>query len=45
MKKTLLLYGIRLPNNMENYLNDQRSDVDWKLGHGGSINIAIGYRF
>jgi len=40
-----LLYGIRLPNNMEKYLKDTRNDVEWMLEHGGDFRIAIGYRF
>jgi hypothetical protein len=43
--RTSLLYGLRLPNKMEEYLKDTRSDVDGMLGHGGDFKIAIGYRF
>ena len=43
--RTELLYGLRLPNKMEEYLKDKRSDVNWMLGHGGDFKIAIGYRF
>jgi hypothetical protein len=43
--RTELLYGIRLPNKMEEYLKDTRQDVNWMLGHGGDFKIAIGYRF
>jgi len=43
--RTQFLYGLRLPNNMEKYLKDTRSDVDWMLEHGGDFRIAIGYRF
>jgi len=43
--RTELLYGLRLPNKMEEYLKDIRSDVNWMLGHGGDFKIAIGYRF
>ena len=43
--RTQIFYGIRLPNNMERYLNDTRPDVEWMLEHGGDFKIAIGYRF
>jgi len=43
--RTELLYGLRLPNNMEKYLRDTRPDVDWMLEHGGDFKVAIGYRF
>jgi hypothetical protein len=43
--RTALLYGLRLPNKMEEYLQDTRQDVNWMLGHGGDFKIAIGYRF
>lgn len=43
--RTELLYGLRLPNKMEEYLKDTRSDVNWMLGHGGDFKIAVGYRF
>jgi hypothetical protein len=43
--RTELLYGLRLPNNMEKYLRDTRTDVNWMLEHGGDFRIAVGYRF
>ena len=43
--RTELLYGLRLVNEMEKYLKDTRSDVNWMLPHGGDFKIAIGYRF
>jgi hypothetical protein len=43
--RTAFLYGLRLPNEMEKYLKDTRSDVNWMLGHGGDLKISIGYRF
>jgi len=43
--RTELLYGLRLPNKMEQYLKDTRTDVNFMLGHGGDFKIAIGYRF
>jgi len=43
--RTELLYGLRLPNNMEKYLHDNRTDVNWMLEHGGDFRVAIGHRF
>jgi hypothetical protein len=43
--RTELLYGIKLPNEMEKYLSDVRQNIDWRLGHGGDFKIAVGYRF
>jgi hypothetical protein len=43
--RTELLYGLRLPNKMEEYIRDVRSDEEWMLGHGGNIKIALGYCF
>ena len=43
--RTEILYGVRLKNEMEKYLFDQRSDVDWMIGNGGTFKIAAGYRF
>jgi len=43
--RTELLYGLRLPNKMEQYLKDTRSGVNFMLGHGGDFKAAIGYRF
>ncbi|MDR1468482.1 MAG: outer membrane beta-barrel protein [Spirochaetaceae bacterium] len=43
--RTELLYGIKLPNKMEQYLDDVRQDIDWMLSHGGDFKIAVGYRF
>jgi hypothetical protein len=43
--RTELLYGLRLPNKMEEYLKDTRQDVNSMLGHGGDFKIAVGYRF
>ena len=43
--RTELLYGLRLPNEMEKYLNDSRTGVNWMLPHGGDFKVAVGYRF
>ena len=44
--RTEIFYGIRLANEMENYLKDVRKDdFNWMLPHGGDFKIAIGYRF
>jgi hypothetical protein len=43
--RTELLYGLRLPNKMEEYLKDKRQDANSMLGHGGDFKIAVGYRF
>jgi opacity protein-like surface antigen len=43
--RTELLYGIGIPNKMDSYLKDTRSDVDWQLSHGGEFKLAISYRF
>ncbi|MDR0473616.1 MAG: outer membrane beta-barrel protein [Treponema sp.] len=43
--RTELLYGLRLPNKMEEYLKETRKDVNWMLGHGGDFKVAVGYRF
>jgi hypothetical protein len=43
--RTELLYGLRLPNKMEQYLKNTRSDVNLMLGHGGDLKIAVGYKF
>jgi hypothetical protein len=39
------MYGLRLPNKLEQYQDDLYTDVDSKLFHGGDFKIAIGYRF
>ena len=43
--RTELLYGISLPNKMDVYLKDSRSDVEWQLSHSGDFKIALGWRF
>ncbi|MHB9291763.1 hypothetical protein Holit_00846 [Hollandina sp. SP2] len=43
--RTELLYGIKLPGNMDTYLQDVRQNIDWTLQHGGDFKIALGYRF
>jgi opacity protein-like surface antigen len=43
--RTELLYGLRLPNKLEQYQDDVYTNVDSKLFHGGDFKIAIGYRF
>jgi opacity protein-like surface antigen len=43
--RTELLYGLRLPNKLEQYQDDMYADVDFKLFHGGNFKIAVGYRF
>jgi hypothetical protein len=43
--RTEILYGLRLPNKMEEHLKDIRNDYNSMLPHGGDFKIAAGYRF
>ncbi|GHU98570.1 hypothetical protein FACS189483_06770 [Spirochaetia bacterium] len=43
--RTELLYGLRLPNKLEQYQDDQYTNIESMLMHGGDFKIAIGYRF
>jgi opacity protein-like surface antigen len=43
--RTELLYGIRLPNEFEQYQDDVYTDIGSKLFHGGDFKVAVGYRF
>jgi opacity protein-like surface antigen len=43
--RTELMYGLRLPNKLEQYQDDLYTDIESKLFHGGDFKIAVGYRF
>jgi hypothetical protein len=43
--RTELLYGLRLPNKLEQYQDDVYTNVESKLFHGGDFKIAVGWRF